>query len=183
MKKKIIFSCLFLFLIIAIFNIYQTKDVFRQPTNEELNKYLKEQNVSPIAIKNIDKWSLILCENSFLSLSVYIDSGKISSARSSANNSNTEPVTIGLTSWSNKKEPIYVATIIINNKDILEKSLKVKVKINSSDNSVEETKIELMNNKRGAIIFFNNSQILDGRLSEVIIYDKDNKQIFKRNYE
>ncbi|MBU3174370.1 hypothetical protein [Clostridium estertheticum] len=182
MKKKIIYSCLFLFLIIAIFNIFQTKDV-RQPTSEELNKYLKEQDVSPIVIKNIDKWSLVLSENWFLSLSVYKDSGKIGSLRTQVNNPSTEPVDAGLISWGDKKERIYVATIIINNKHILERAIKVKVKLNSSDNSVEETKAELMNNKKGAIIFFNNIPILDGKLSEVIIYDKDNKQIFNKNYE
>jgi hypothetical protein len=163
----------------CVVTIFQTKDVFRQPTNEELNNYLKEKDISPIVIKNIDKWTLVLSENSFLSLSVYKDSGQISSSRSSiANNSSIEPVTIGLTSWGNKKEHVNIATIIINNKDLLEKAIKVKVKLLSTTGTFEET--EVMNNKNGAIIFFDNNQILDGRLDEVNIYDKENKEIFNK---
>lgn len=35
----------------------------------------------------------------------------------------------------------------------LDKAVEVKVKINSGDNSVEDTKTELLNNKKGAILF------------------------------
>jgi len=71
-----------------------------------------------------------------------------------------------------------VATIIINNKDILENAIKVKVEILSTAGSYDET--EFMNNKKGAIVYFRNSQIHDGRLSEVIIYDKENNEIFNK---
>lgn len=96
-------------MLIFVFTIVQPKDIFRALTIKELNKYLKGHDVSPIVIKNIDKRSLVLSENWFLSLSECKDSGIISSAESSiANNSSTEPVTIGFSSWGSNKESIYL---------------------------------------------------------------------------
>lgn len=75
MKRLFVSICIIIAIIIFL-NKYQSKDIFRSPTNEELNKYLTEQEISPIVVKNIDQWSLVLSDNWFTSLSVYKDSGK-----------------------------------------------------------------------------------------------------------
>lgn len=53
MKKTLAFICIAIFVLI-LFCKSQNNDVFRAPTKEKTNKYLTENNISPIVVKNVD---------------------------------------------------------------------------------------------------------------------------------
>jgi hypothetical protein len=174
--RKVIIIGLGLITVLFMFNKYSTKDTFRTLTKDELNKYLVERNISPIEVKNIEPHTMVLSEGWFLSLSVYKDSGRISSIGSPLGNSSTEPVRVSLASWGNQDNRNTVATVIINNMEILEKAHKVRVRINSRNGLFEQ--IELLNNKNGSIVYFNETHIIDSRLEGIILYDKDGTEIY-----
>jgi hypothetical protein len=52
----------------------------------------------------------------------------------------------------------------------------MKVRITSRDGLLEQ--IQLLNNKNGSIVYFNDTQIIDSSLECVILYDKDGNEIY-----
>ncbi|GAA0178439.1 hypothetical protein SH2C18_14960 [Clostridium sediminicola] len=177
--KKIIYIICILTILVGCYK----KDVFTLPSKEEVEKYLIENNMTPITFKNEDSSTLVLYEKinvtGLVILSVYKDSDILNAIKSTnVESGNEDPISTSLVSLGSDNR-VTIGTIIIKSSDILHKAYKVKIEIKTRNGLVEGS--EFFNNKKGAIIYFKRDDMVDAKIQRFIIFDKDGKEIYVSN--
>lgn len=153
----------------------------RPLTSEQINNFVKEKGITPLAVKNIKNYTVILHETSdakgYYGLASTQD-GNIKSVNigSIRDNSNTTPVSTGLAGGSDNIDGAYsfysFAWVIINDDTILNKSSWVTLTLDDSTGISESI------NRNKAIIIPN--PMGNSRATNLIIYGKNREILFKQ---
>jgi len=153
----------------------------RPLTFEQVNNFVKEKGITPISIKNIKNYTVILHETNSATSYYGLTSnqnGNIQSESSGSgrNNANITPVSIGLGGGSDNIDGAYsfysFAWLIINDSSILDKASWATLILD--DNTVISESV----NGNKAIIIPNTMG--NSRATNLIIFDKNREVLFKQ---
>lgn len=153
---------------------YSSQGTHNILSESQIDQFLAEKNVTPLAVRIIGNSTVILYETR-LEMGIYRlstgENNSISLAQISwKNNSALTPVSIGGTVTG-----IPFVAVIINDDKILKNAYKAIVVFVNKDEVTE-----LVNNNKGIIIPDENVRDANVGWSSITILDKDNKVIFKK---
>ena len=160
---------------------YKELTQLRPLTLEQVNNFVKEKGITPIAIKNIKNYTVILHETNSIAGYYGLTSnqnGNIQSESSGSgrNNANITPVSIGLGGGSVNIDGTYsfysFVWLIINDNWILDKASWATLILD------DNTAIwESINGSKGIII---PNTMGNSRTTNLIIFDKNREVLFKQ---
>ncbi|EGW41641.1 hypothetical protein [Desulfosporosinus sp. OT] len=180
---------------IALNNPGGSNKTYSSLSEAQLQKYLKENSISPLAVQNIGKYTVVLYKTareelsdpektlvpeSILKLTKAIElssdqDGNIINTGGGSGDDNSDIVPVSIAYHNHESEQGYIgfSTVIINNFDILKNAYSVKC---CYENNITTT--TLVDNHNAFIIPL---QLKKVKLINVIISDKDGKVLFDNN--
>lgn len=138
----------------------------------QLKSFIAENNINPLDIKTTDTATIILYQKSEKN-GFYVLTNVNSNMLTVANPETTEggipsPISVEYHNVSNGVRPF--ATIILNTDELQKRAYKVKITF--KDNFMTE---EMVNGKKGIIVFDKKNSSQTSGIQSVIIYDKEKR--------
>lgn len=181
--KIILAFCLFDLIVLNYDTVKseQISDKYVKPlTSSQIDNYIKEKKLTPIAIKTINNYTIILYELNDIIGTHALSSDQYGNVRLQANstgrnNSNRVPVSIGISGgWEYNIGGFDFVWLIINDKQILNEAHSAKIIL--SDKTQKTVNID---KNKGMIIPISSCKL---DLQHIYILDKENNMVYERGF-
>ncbi|WP_315119513.1 hypothetical protein [uncultured Clostridium sp.] len=181
--KILLVFCLFALIIFNYDTVKseQISDKYVKPlTSSQIDNYIKEKKLTPITIKTINNYTIILYElNDIIGIhaltSDQYGNVRLESNSTGRNNSNRVPVSIGISGgWDYNIGGFDFVWLIINDKQILNEAHSAKIIL--SDKTQETVNID---KNKGLIIPISSCKL---DLQHIYILDKENNMVYERSF-
>lgn len=160
---------IFTLILLSLFITGCVQTTYKPLSEPQIQQFLTEKNVTPLAIRTIENSTVILYETQWETGIYYLsvdENGKMSIIQTTPGYDPSSPVSISCQAS--------LVTVVINDNEILNKAYKVTAVY---ENKHEVT--ELVNNSR-ALLIISDESVRNTKMGcySVIINDKDNKVLF-----